>query len=90
MMSRGPMPQMRFSGAATTSAIPLRVDIQVVIDSTGAPDMSTFKTYGTAAMENREALYEWVQSSVFRPAFRNGQPVAAVYHTRLEFRIQRR
>ena len=90
MTSRAPMPQMRFSGASTTSAVTLRADIEVVIDSTGVPDMSTFKTYGNAAMDNRNALYEWIQNSAFRPAVRNGQPVSAVYHTRVEFRVQRR
>ena len=84
------MPTMHFSSSATSAAVPQRAEIEVVIDSAGVPDMSTFKAYGTAAMENRDALYQWVQSSLFRPALRNGQPVSAVFHTRLEFRIQRR
>ncbi len=63
-----------------------RIDLEVVIDSTGNPDMSTFKASGSAASENRDALYEWIRSSTYRPATRNGEPISAIYRTSLQFR----
>jgi hypothetical protein len=68
-------------------AVPLAVDIEVVIDSSGVPDMSTFKATGPAATENQFALSQWVKSSTFKPARRNGQPVSGVYHLHTTFRI---
>ena len=84
------MPPMNFSASEIDAGVPLRANVEVVIDSTGIPDMSTFKAYGTAASNNRDALYRWVQSSIFQPATRNGQPVSGVYHTRMEFRVPKR
>lgn len=67
-----------------------RTDIEVVIDSTGVPDMSTFKATGSEASENRDALSERIRLSTFRPATRNGELVSAIFHTRLEFRASGR
>jgi hypothetical protein len=86
MMIRGQLPQMRFMRRSGAGMQTYRIDIEVVIDSTGIPDMSTFKATGSEAHENRDVLYEWIRSSTYRPATRNGEPVSAIYHSRLEFR----
>jgi hypothetical protein len=87
MSSRAPMPELRFPRSAGAGTVSYRMEIDVVIDSTGVPDMSTFKTSGSAASENRQALYDWIQTSTFRPATQDGRPVSAIYHTRMQFRV---
>jgi hypothetical protein len=82
------MPPLRFAVSQATGA-PIQIDIEVAIDSAGVPIMSTFKAFGPTASENRDAFAEWIGSSKFRPAIRNGQPVAAVYHRQITFHVQR-
>ena len=88
MASSGRMPPLRFAMSQATGA-PIQIDIEVAIDSTGVPIMSTFKAFGPMANENKDALSEWIGSSRFRPAVRNGRPVEAVYHQQLKIRLQR-
>jgi hypothetical protein len=80
------MEAMHFTNADTF--VPLRADIVVLIDSTGVPIMSTFKASGSAALNNHDALYHYVERSVFKPALHNGQPVAAVYHDSMKFEVR--
>ena len=80
------MEGMHFNNA--DAIVPLRADIEVVIDSTGNPIMSTFKAAGSAAVNNHDALYHYVEGSVFKPALRNGQPVSAVYHDSMKFEVR--
>ena len=82
------MPPMHFP--TTAGGVSLTADIEVVIESNGVPDMSTFKATGSAAIGNRDALYEWVENSTFKPALRDGQPVSGVYRTSMRFRVQGR
>ena len=82
------MPPLRFAASQATGA-PIQIDIEVAIDSAGVPVMSTFKAFGPTASDNRDAFYEWIASSKFRPAIRDGQPVAAVFHRQVTFRVQR-
>jgi len=69
--------------------VPLAADIDVVIDSTGVPIMSTFRASGSAVTGNHDALYQWIEASTFQPGLRDGQPVAAVFHTKMQFRLAR-
>ena len=87
MVSRAPMPTMHFTGGS--SMVPLAADIDVVIDSTGVPVMSTFRASGSAVTGNRDALYQWIEASTFQPGLRDGQPIAAVFHTKMQFRLAR-
>ena len=82
------MPPLRFAMSQATGA-PIQIDIEVAIDSAGVPIMSTFKAFGPTASDNRDAFYEWIANSKFRPAIRNGQPVGAVYHRQMTFHLQR-
>ena len=82
------MPPLRFAMSQATGAL-IQIDIEVAIDSTGVPIMSTFKAFGPMATENKDALSEWIGNSKFRPATRNGEPVEAVYHQQLKLHLQR-
>jgi hypothetical protein len=86
MASPAPMPAMHFPESAATGST-IRLDVEVVVDGNGRPVMSTFKANGPAATENRDALYEWIGNSTFRPAFHNGQPVSGVYHSQVQLRV---
>lgn len=88
LVMRGPMEGMHFQN--TDALVPLRADIDVVIDSTGVPIMSTFKAVGSAAVGNHDALYHYVEASTFKPAFRDGRPVTAVYHDSMKFEVRAR
>lgn len=88
MTSRASMPPLQFPMSSATGS-PIEIDLEVAVDSTGVPVMSTFKAYGPMATENRDALYQYIASSRFRPSLLNGQPVSGVYHTQLKFRLQR-
>ena len=89
MLSRGSVPELR---VPTTTAFrsPVRVTIEVLIDSTGRPDMTTFKVTGNGAAENRDALVRWIEQAFFEPANRGGQPVPGLYRMKLEGRVVRR
>ena len=85
LASPAAMPAMRFP-EGTASGSTIRLDVEVVVDPSGRPVMSTFKANGPSAAENRDALYEWISKSTFRPGFHNGQPVSGVYHSQLQLR----
>ena len=61
----------------------VRLQIQVMIDAAGAPDMSTLKVTGFGAGENTQAIANWIQGSSFRAGRKAGVPVAALYTTTL-------
>jgi hypothetical protein len=83
----GPLERMQFTGAH--SGTTLYADIDVVVDSTGAPVMSTFRVTGSAADGNHDALYHYIEASRFKPAVRDGQAVTATYHNSMKFNLQR-
>ena len=84
ILTRGSMAELHLP---TDGSVPQSVDIDVLIDPRGVPVMSTFKAVGTAAAANQDVLYKYIQASTFRPGLQNGQPVSAVYHTRMQFRV---
>ena len=89
MITGGSAPELRIPTTSSGSGrSPVRVKIQVLIDESGRPDMSTFKATGVGAAENREALQRWVEQAIFQPGRRGGIPTASVYHMVLEARVQ--
>ncbi|MDB4885749.1 MAG: hypothetical protein JWN79_1187 [Gemmatimonadetes bacterium] len=64
-----------------------RVDISVMVDPDGRPDMTSFKLTGNAMSENRNALTDWIARSVFDPAKADGVPVRSEYKTSLKARF---
>lgn len=72
---------------STSARPPVRVTIEVMVDSTGMPEMATLRLTGYGAVENREALTNWIQQATFQPAYRGGQPVRGLYRTVLEARV---
>jgi hypothetical protein len=86
MLSRVTAPELRIP-TTTSVRSPVRVTVEVLIDSTGRPDMTTFKAMGYGAAENRDALARWMEQAFFRPAYRSGQPVPGLYRMKLEARI---
>ena len=86
ILVRGGAPALHVPTSASGRS-PVRVTIEVLIDTTGRADMSTLKITGYGAAENRVALAEWIEGSVFRPAHQGDQPVPGVYRTKLEARI---
>lgn len=71
-------PELTFPRGSTGE---LRVDIAVMVDPNGTPDMSTLKLTGNVLSDNREAVARWISQSTFDPAVANGVPVRAEYRT---------
>jgi hypothetical protein len=84
VISRGQLPQLQISTMPSRGRPPIKVTIEVMIDETGRPVMSTFKVLGIGGAENRDALARWIEQSSFQPARSGGHPVAGVYHVTLE------
>ena len=88
MTSRGQMPQLQLSSVPSSGRAPIRVTLEVMIDETGRPLMSTFKVTGMGSAENRDALARWIEQSSFQPARSGGQPVAGLYRSSLEVQVR--
>lgn len=87
-ISRGNPPPLRIP-ASNSGRAPVRVDIEVMVDAGGRPDMRTFKATGLGADINRDALYTWVEGSSFRPARLDGRLVTGLFKMRLEATVRR-
>ena len=87
MLQRGRPPELRIYSIPASGRAPIRLQIEVLIDSYGQPDMRTLKLTGIGAAENRDAIERWIEQATFRPARRGGQPVPGTYRTGLEVRI---
>ena len=88
-VSRNVPPDLTIYSIPPSGRSPIRVSYEVLIDAEGRPDMRTFRATGPGAPENRQALARWIEQSVWAPATRAGQPVAAVYRGSLQVRLRR-
>jgi len=86
----GRPPELRLYNIPASGRAPIRLQIEVAIDSYGHPDMKTLKVTGMGAAENRQAIERWIEQAIFRPAHRGGQPVAGIYRTGIAVRIETR
>ena len=89
MVQRGEMPDLRIYNIPASGRAALRLQIEVLIDSRGQPDMKTLKITGPGSPENRMAIERWIAQAMFQPARRNGVPVSGIYRTSLAVRIRR-
>jgi hypothetical protein len=64
------------------------VQLQVVVNADGTPDMSTLKLTGPGAESNRASLTSWVQSARFKAATQDGVPVSAMYTTSFSLSVR--
>lgn len=55
------------------------VELSVLVNADGTPDMNTLKITGAGAADNRGAVTQWVQGLRFKPARRNGEAVAGTF-----------
>lgn len=89
LVSRQIPPSLKVPMTSSSGRAPVRVTIEVVIDSIGQPDMTTFKVTGFGAAENEEALRQWIQQAAFTPAHRAGEAVAGLFQMKLQAQIRR-
>jgi hypothetical protein len=89
MISREPAPQLDIPPMPTSGRSPVRVSIEVMIDETGRPVMSTFKISGIGAPENEGALRRWIEQATFRPARHGTTAVPGVFKAALQVQIRR-
>ena len=88
MVSRGASPDLQIPTSAMAARTALEVNIEVLIDEHGSPDMSTFKVTGIGAEDNRDALAHWIEQASFRPARHGYDAVPGIYHTSLAARVE--
>jgi hypothetical protein len=91
MVSRTPPPALRITTPpmASSGRPQVRVDIEVMIDADGRPDMSTFKVTGFGASENQDALRRWIEEASFQPARRGDHTLPGLYRSHLEVEVRR-
>jgi hypothetical protein len=85
---RGAPPQLRVPTSVSSRAT-VRVDIEVMVDDMGRPDMTTFKATGLGADINADALRTWIEGASFRPARLDGRPIPGLFKTRLQATTRR-
>lgn len=85
---RGTAPQLRIP-ASTSSRPTVRVQIEVMVDEMGRPDMKTFKATGPGADVNRDALRSWIEAASFRPARLAGRDVPGFFRMGLDASVRR-
>lgn len=85
---RGTAPQLRIP-ASTSSRSTVRVQIEVMIDEMGRPDMTTFKATGPGADVNRDALRTWIEGASFRPARLDGRAIPGLFRMGLDASVRR-
>jgi uncharacterized protein YceK len=84
-MLAGARPEWNLTGGPPATNMDLRVS--VLVDAAGLPDMKTLTVTGPGAADNRIAVTEWIQQAKFRPAQQAGQPVSALYRTRIRMSV---
>jgi hypothetical protein len=90
ILQRGNPPELRVYNIPASGRPALRLQIAVMVDSLGRPDMTTLSVTGVGAPENRQAIENWLQQVIFRSARRGGKPVAGMYRTSFQVRIETR
>ena len=63
----------------TRQGLVLDIRLEVMVDPTGRPDMSTFRLTGLGAADNEPVVKEWLAAATFRPGRQAGVPVRALY-----------
>ena len=85
---RGTRPELRVP-TSTSSRATVRIDLEVMVDANGSPDMRTFKAVGPGADMNGDALRTWIEGASFRPARLDGHAVPGLFKMRLEAAVRR-
>ena len=80
---RGTRPELRVP-TSTSSRATVRIDLEVMVDANGSPDMRTFKAVGPGADMNGDALRTWIEGASFRPARLGDHAVPGLFKMRLE------
>lgn len=85
---RGTRPDLRVP-TSTSSRATVRIELEVMVDADGSPDMRTFKAVGPGADLNGDALRTWIEGASFRPARLGDHAVPGLFKMRLEASARR-
>ncbi|HET7187246.1 MAG TPA: hypothetical protein VFI52_03795 [Gemmatimonadaceae bacterium] len=85
---RGTHPELRVPTSTSTRAT-VRIELEVMVDESGRPDMRTFRAVGPGADINADALRTWIEGAGFRPARLDGRAVPGLFKMRLEASVRR-
>jgi hypothetical protein len=86
LISGGPRPELRVPPPLPGRSVVARLDIEVMVDAMGNPDIATFKVTGRGSELNQDALRTWIAAQRFRPARLDGQPVPGLFKMSMEAR----
>ena len=75
-------PDLQVPPGPPRQGVVLDVTLEVLIDATGEPDLTTMRLTGLGAAENRDAVTSWLHRVRFRPGRQAGVPVAAPFRDR--------
>jgi hypothetical protein len=82
-----PLADTRPALVGATVESPVAVDVTVDVDQTGHADIATLQLGGAGAAANRARIVDWLRSSTFEPARRNGVPVRAPFKMVVESKV---
>jgi hypothetical protein len=82
-----PLADTRPALVGATVESPVAVDVTVDVDQTGHADIATLQLGGAGADANRAKIIDWLRSSTFEPARRNGAPVRAPFKMVVESKM---
>ena len=88
LLTRGNYPDLSISAPNAAGRPSARIRLEVLDDESGRADLKTLKLTGLGAPENRSAIEQWLQTSLFRPAMRSGRPVPGVFKASFEVRVE--
>jgi hypothetical protein len=86
LIRTGPPPELRPPPQASVRTVIAHIDVEVMVDAMGNPDMATFKATGRGSELNQDTLRTWIGTQRFQPAQRNGQNVPGLFKMSYEAR----
>ena len=86
LIRSGPPPELRIPPQTSVRTVVMDVKVEVMVDTEGNPDMTTFRAIGRGAEVNQDTLRTWIAQQRFRPAERDGQRVPALFKISMQAR----
>lgn len=65
-----------------------QVDLRVMVNPDGTPDMSSVTVTGTSSAARRDAFVMWISRSRFKPGTQGGVPVRAEFRMRMKSKVE--
>jgi len=65
-----------------------QIELRVMVNPDGSPDMSSVTVTGTSSAARRDAVMTWIARSRFKPGTQGGVPVRTEYQLRMKSKVE--